>query len=302
MISPPSRELAMRRISAAALVLIVPFAASAASPEAEWKDSVAGQNQAYAQAPHAMLKIQDSTYIGEGQTAVLTGHSGQPGSWKWSSDAKSNGALRVSLKGGKLSVALNGKPVDAALIEKSIVVDKDVDVRGQPTQVGANVMGWRIFVYNQQHPAAKSFTGVSYYPYDPGFIVTARFVPDARLPPRVFRTSRGTDKQFFHAGDAVFTLKGQNVALPFYTGSNKAAEIEDMSAFFTDALTGNGAYAAGRYVDVAGFGKFPPARITIDFNYAYNPNCARSPHYTCPLATDAVKLAVRAGERDPHAH
>lgn len=290
----------MRAILAATLVLAAP--AFAATPEADWKASIAEQNHAYAKRPHAMLKIQDSAYIGEGQTAVLRGVTGQPGSWKWSSDAQATGALRVSLKNGKLAVALSGKPVDAALIHKSIAVDTDVDVAGQPTQVNASVMGWRIFVYNQQNPDAKNFTGVSYYPYDPAFKVTARFVPDAKLPPRVFRTSRGTDKQFFHAGDAVFALKGQTVKLPFYAGSSKANEIEDMSAFFTDKLTGNGAYAAGRYVDVAGFGEFPTTSITIDFNYAYNPNCARSPHYTCPLATDVIKLDMKAGERDPHAH
>jgi uncharacterized protein (DUF1684 family) len=38
----------------------------------------------------------------------------------------------------------------------------------------------------------------------------------------------------------------------------------------------------------------------IDFNNAYNPNCARSAHFTCPLATDTIALAVKAGERDPH--
>ncbi len=292
----------MRHTIAFVLTLVAPVAVLAATPEDEWKASIADQNHAYAQRPHAMLKIQDSAYIGEGQTVMLRGVRGLPGSWKWSTDAKATGPLRVSLKSGKLAVSLNGEPADAGLIQKSIVVDKDVDVAGQPTQVGANMMGWRIFVYNQQNPAAKRFTGVSYYPYDPEFKVTARFVPDTRLPPRVFRTSRGTDKQFYHAGDAVFTLKGKSVTLPFYAGSNKPEEIEDLAAFFTDDLTGKGAYAAGRYVDVAGFGKFPAASITIDFNYAYNPNCARSPHYTCPLATDTIKLAMKAGERDPHAH
>ena len=100
---------------------------------------------------------------------------------------------------------------------------------------------------------------MSYYAYDPSFIVTARFAPDARLPPRVFRTSRGTDKQFFHAGDATFTLKGKNITLPFYAGDKNPAKVDDLSAFFTDGLTGKGAYGAGRYVDVSGFGKFPPA-------------------------------------------
>ena len=170
---------------------------------------------------------------------------------------------------------------------KSIAVDRQVDVAGQPTQVGAGVNGWRIFVYNQQNPVAKAFTGVSYYPYDPAFRVTAQFTPDAGLPPRVFRTSRGTDKLFYHAGDAVFMLKGKSVTLPFYAESNDPKLVKDMSAFYTDNLTGKGAYGAGRYVDVADFHKFPPAKVIIDFNQAYNPNCARSAHgFTRPLATD----------------
>ena len=53
-------------------------------------------------------------------------------------------------------------------------------------------------------------------------------------------------------------------------------------------------------VDVSDFGAFPPAKVTIDFNDAYNPNCARSAYYTCPVATDVVAMAVKAGEKDPH--
>ncbi len=79
-------------------------------------------------------------------------------------------------------------------------------------------------------------------------------------------------------------------------------KITDMSAFFTDDLTGKETYGAGRYVDVEPFGAFPPKTVTIDFNYAYNPNCARSAFFTCPVATDNIPLAVKAGERDPHMH
>jgi uncharacterized protein (DUF1684 family) len=276
--------------------LLLASAAVAATPEQEWKTGIADQNISYAQKPHAMLKIQDSAYIGEGQSAVLTGRKGDAASWHW---AKSGtGALAASIKGGKLTVLHNGKPDSG--ITKSIVIDSDVDVVGQPTQVGAGVNGWRLFVFNQKALAAKAFTGVSYYPYDATFRVTAKFTPDAKLPPRVFRTSRGTDKQFFHVGDARLTLKGKPVTLPFYGDSNRPGDIHEISAFFTDGLTGKGAYGAGRYVDVADFGKFPPATVTIDFNNAYNPNCARSAHFTCPVAVDALPLDVTAGERDPH--
>jgi uncharacterized protein (DUF1684 family) len=270
----------------------------AATPQDAWKAAIADQNNSYARKPHAMLKIQASVYLGEGESAALTGRKGVPASWRWGHDA--GGVFIVSIRGGKLITTLDNKPVDAAQVMKGVAVDRDVDVAGQPTQVSAGVKGWRLFVYNQQAPAAKTFTGVSYYPYDPVWRVAARFTPDTKLPPRIFRTSRGTDKQFFHAGDARFTVQGKAVTLPFYTDANNGKAITTMSAFFTDGLTGKGAYGAGRYVDVTDFGKFPPVSVTIDFNQAYNPNCARSAHFTCPYAMDALPMAMQAGERDPH--
>jgi uncharacterized protein (DUF1684 family) len=291
----------MRAIRLAPLILAPLLLAAAPTPEAAWKQGIADQNRFYAQVPHAMLKIQDSVYLGEGQSAVLEGRKGQAGSWRWNSKPGAKGPLTLAIKGGRISITHDGKAVPPAQLQKSVVVDTGVDISGQPTQVGAGVEGWRIFVFNQQHPAAKAFKTVSYFPYDPAFRVTARFVADTKLPPRVFKTSRGTDKQFFHAGDAVFRLKGKDVRLPFYTGGATAKDVTDMSAFFNDELSNRGVYGAGCYVDVAGFGAFPPKSVTIDFNNAYNPNCALSPHFTCPLAVDAIPVAMTVGERDPHA-
>jgi len=284
-----------------ALVLVAALSALPAfgvTPEQDWKSAIADQNKDYSQTPHAMLKIQDAAYVGEGQSATLTGRKGDPASWRWHTDTGTTGPLHIAFHDGRLAVTLNGKPVDG--IDKSIAVDAGVDVAGQPTQVGAGVNGWRVFVYNQKNPNVANFTGVAYYPFDPAFRVQARFIPDAKLTPKTFRTSRGTDKQFFHGGDAVFSLKGKEIRLPFYADDNDPAKIKDMSAFYTDALTGKGAYGAGRYVDIADFGKFPPANVVIDFNQAYNPNCARSAFFTCPVAVDNITLAMTAGERDPH--
>ena len=88
--------------------------------------------------------------------------------------------------------------------------------------------------------------------------------------------------------------------MPFYSDTNDPKKITSLTAFFTDALTGKGTYGAGRYVDIDKFGPFPPKTFTIDFNDAYNPNCARSAFYTCPVAFDNLALAIKAGERDPH--
>jgi uncharacterized protein (DUF1684 family) len=113
-------------------------------------------------------------------------------------------------------------------------------------------------------------------------------------------TSRGTSKQFYRTGEARFRLQGRRFALPFYADTNDPKKISTLAAFFTDELTGRGAYGAGRYVDISGFHGFPPKHFVIDFNYAYNPNCARSAFFTCPVAFDHLAIPITVGERDPH--
>jgi len=75
---------------------------------------------------------------------------------------------------------------------------------------------------------------------------------------------------------------------------------------FRDATSGRETYGAGRYVldtiKGADLGQVGDAAV-IDLNFAYNPSCAYSPRYVCPLAPLSNRLAgaVRAGERAPSA-
>ena len=43
------------------------------------------------------------------------------------------------------------------------------------------------------------------------------------------------------------------------------------------------------------------AALVLDFNFAYNPACAFSPHYNCPVPPPENRLvvAIRAGEMTP---
>lgn len=273
------------------------MSAAPQSPEAAWKAGIADANEAYAKRPHAILKIQDAAYLGEGDVATLVGTRGKPDSWHWVAGAK-KGTLTVRYVHGHAVTMMNGLAYNEKALEDGIRITSNIDIKGARTQVGAGVNGVRIFLYNQQAKAAKEFKGLDYFPYDPKYRITARYIPDPKLPPRVFVTSRKTSKQFYHAGDAVFTLNGKTITLPFYADDTRP--ISDISAFFMDDLTGKGTYGAGRYVDAEAFGKYPPRTIVIDFNNAYNPNCARSAFFTCPVATDNIAMAIEAGERDPH--
>jgi uncharacterized protein (DUF1684 family) len=288
----------MAAVTVAALMLAA--APAPQSPEAEWKAGLVEANQAWAKTPHAILKIQDAAYLGEGQSATLVGAKGKPDSYHWKPGVTYGGLLSVTFQGGKLHGMMDGKALDDATLAKSLPIDTDIDIQAFSTQVSAGVIGVRVMLYNQKRADALNFKGVIYFPYDPSYRISASFRPDPALPPRVFRTSRGTDKQFFHAGDATFTLKGKTFTLPFYGDSNDPRKIDSASAFFLDDLTGKITYGAGRFVDIDHFGPFPPKSVTIDFNNAYNPNCARSPFYTCPVSIDVIAMAVEAGEKDPH--
>jgi hypothetical protein len=299
---PMNRSLALAAaISAAAFFVAAAPAKHTPTPAEAWKASLTDDNAAWATKKHAILKINDAAYVHQGEYVSLVGDPKKPDSWKWAKGRLGNAVLLATFANGKPLVLRAGKPLADSAIAGGIDIAPGVDVVGQTAQMRPGEDGLRIMVFNQQNKAAKAFKGVDYFPYDPAFRVTARFVADPKMTPHIFRTSRGLDKQFYHAGDAVFALQGKKITLPLYTDGNLPAKIETMTSFFTDELTGKGAYRSGRYVDVEPFGKFAPKSVIIDFNFAYNPNCARSPFYNCPFAVDNIPLAIKAGEKDPRA-
>ena len=291
-------------LAIAALVISAQAATQAAkhvpTPEELWKASLNDDNAAWATNKHAILKINDAAYVRAGEFVSLVGDTKNPDSWKWSKGKQAGAVVIATFAGGKPLVTKAAKALSDDALTKGVDIAPGVDIAGMPAQMSPGETGLRIMVFNQQNKVAKAFKGVDYFPYDPAYRVTATFKADPKMAPHVFRTSRGLDKQFYHAGDAVLTLQGKKITLPLYTDGNSPPKVTTMTSFFTDDLTGKGAYRSGRYVDVEPFGKFPPKTAIVDFNFAYNPNCARSPFYNCPFAMDNIPLAVRAGERDPH--
>ena len=65
---------------------------------------------------------------------------------------------------------------------------------------------------------------------------------------------------------------------------------------FVDGLAGKETYPAGRYLEPQALGE---GRFLVDFNLAYNPYCAYSEHWSCPLTPfeNRLKAPVRAGEK-----
>lgn len=70
-----------------------------------------------------------------------------------------------------------------------------------------------------------------------------------------------------------------------------------MDVYFRDATTGHGSYEVGRYLTV----RLDGDGLLVDFNLAYNPSCALSAYYNCPIPPreNDLRVPIRAGEMTP---
>jgi uncharacterized protein (DUF1684 family) len=138
------------------------------------------------------------------------------------------------------------------------------------------------------------FPGLAYYPVDPASRLEGLTLgaydgdePEAFDLP----TSDGDLRRAWRAGTLRFSLGGRQLALVAYDLGGGSLFVP-----FTDATSGLETYGAGRYLDVE---PELDGTFTLDFNLAYHPYCAYSPHYSCPLtpAENRLPIRIEAGER-----
>lgn len=143
----------------------------------------------------------------------------------------------------------------------------------------------------------NGFEGLPYFPIDESYQVVAKF---QKLPASTLYTFKTSDNQlrdYERYALAVFSLDGREYQLTLYKSTaKKITPGYENSLFlpFTDHTTGKETYGGGRYMDV----KIPEGdEIVLDFNRAYNPYCAYSDRYSCPLPPkeNDLSAAIQAG-------
>lgn len=154
-----------------------------------------------------------------------------------------------------------------------------------------------VIAFDHQRRELRDFTALLYFAPDPRFVVRATLQRAAKPVPTQLITSRGLYKRFDEVGTLQFELAGPRSLVAYQMAGTKELFVP-----FVDATSGRASYGAARFLDLPE----PDASgtVVIDFNRAYNPLCAFSPAYNCPLPTDRSRLgiAIEAGERDPHLH
>ena len=149
-----------------------------------------------------------------------------------------------------------------------------------------------------------AFEGHQFYPIDSTYRVVADFKRFKKPKTIKFATSSGRIKLEETYAVASFQLNGKTHELTIYQSPElrKTEEYRDYLFLpFTDYTSGVETYGAGRYIDLS----IPEGdTIVIDFNKAYNPFCAYSPNYSCPIPPEAndLKTEIKAGIRGPQDH
>ncbi len=239
-------------------------------------------------------------------------------------DFDSRGRLRVG-RAGSSDVRLNDPSVSHDHVFVTVVGDsfrveaiddsatfkvKGADLRVAtvgPSSIGVGRYTLRlshqgypaIIVFDPENPRYKTYKGIDYFPVDLTWRYVLPLTPDPVQDTVVIQSTRGSQRRAVRAGWFDFVVGQTRCRLEANRLLEPGIGEHDIAVFFRDATTGKETYPVGRYLDPTAL---PDGRYVLDFNMAYNPACAYSDHYNCPIPPSAnrLKVAVRAGEQDTH--
>jgi len=143
--------------------------------------------------------------------------------------------------------------------------------------------------------APRAAVTPEWFPYDPAYRFVARLVPDAA--DITVGSTRERERAAIRAGWLRFDVGGTACRVMALRLNEPGVAPDALEVYFTDATSGRESYRM-RYVEVTAEND---GRLVLDFNRAYNPACAYSPYYNCPIppSDNRLRVAIRAGERSP---
>ena len=149
-----------------------------------------------------------------------------------------------------------------------------------------------------------AFHGHEFFNYNPEMAVEAQILVLENEPWFNMATSSGVNREYRRYAKATFELHGQPFELFLYQSKRLMAmeEYQDhLFLPFMDKTTGVSTYGTGRFMDIT---KPEGTTMVLDFNYAYNPYCAYTDGYSCPITPleNYIEIEINAGIQGPVSH
>lgn len=150
-----------------------------------------------------------------------------------------------------------------------------------------------------QKQARETFKGIHFFSVNLECVVKAKFVRTSNEKIFAMPTSGNITKKYVKFGEAQFMLIGKQYKLNVYQSIDLASQRKYRNYLFIpfrDATSGKETYGGGRYIDLT----VPQTdSITINFNLAYQPYCAYTEGYNCPIPPreNYLSAKIEAGVR-----
>ncbi len=156
-------------------------------------------------------------------------------------------------------------------------------------------------IKDSHSPALQHFHGLNWYPPEPSYRVTGKWIPYHPQKTVTLVTLVGTSYPQPVPGAVEFTLRGKTFRLEPVLEDPAVAKLFFILRDKTSATT---TYGACRFL----YTGFPsnsldkPGELILDFNRLENPPCAYTPYATCPLPPSGNRLpiALPVGEKRYH--
>lgn len=158
------------------------------------------------------------------------------------------------------------------------------------------------FVSNERSPLKDAdLKYLNFYDADSTYQVLA--LVELLQNERAFKmpTYAGTTADYMRYAILKFNLHGKPVKLTLYRNIALAANAAYKNYLFlpfTDRTNNKETYGGGRYIDL-NTSAIVDGKLQLDFNKAYNPYCAYSDGYRCPIPPEEndLPIAIEAGEK-----
>lgn len=147
-----------------------------------------------------------------------------------------------------------------------------------------------IRVRDPQSPLRTGFSGCKWFPGNPEYRVSGRFLPYDSPKAVTMPNIMGDAEHYTSPGVVQFELQGKSLSL------QPVSTREDRLFFvFRDQTSGKETYGAARFLVTDGA---RDGQVQLDFNKAVNPPCAYNPYTTCPLPLkeNILPIRIEAGE------
>jgi len=189
--------------------------------------------------------------------------------------------------------------VDGKLTSQAVLAP---DTSGSPSEVTLGSLTFiliqredslAIRLWDNSRKQRKSFPGRQWFPIQDCYRIPGEYrkYDVDRMLSLQRKNAANYDAQ--PGGEVSFIINNLECSLVVFVESEG-----ELFTLFNDLSNGQETYSSGRYLVLD-----PPqeGNVILDFNRAYNPPCAFTPHATCPLPPEQnrLKIPIPAGEKRP---